>query len=163
MTFTDIGVAHFGAFNHWVHFKEVKCPDSSHDHFPMANFLELGNLWLLGQRFLVPMFQNDVMDFLFHAAFAVTEGNHFCDFIKLAYNMEEDGRDMLRKVGIYRLSKMDRRFKEIALGDDLASAWKDMALELEYARVDVGERFSVAELREIRPPKASYFYVKGLE
>ena len=65
-------------------------------------------------------------------------------FMLLAYE-GEDGSEMLRKVGIYQLSRMGREWMTQVLGGEMVLAWRDMAFELDLKRCRPSEDFYVRE------------------
>jgi hypothetical protein len=60
MELDDIEGATFGLFFNWLYTQEVEYPNAG-----VIKMLELGKLWNLGQRFIIPQLQNKAMSLLF--------------------------------------------------------------------------------------------------
>lgn len=64
MALEDVGEEEFGMFVHYVHFRTIKGGDGTWSPAYTAPIKSLIKLWILGERFLVPQLQNDVLDIL---------------------------------------------------------------------------------------------------
>ncbi|KUJ07484.1 uncharacterized protein LY89DRAFT_564802, partial [Mollisia scopiformis] len=61
ITLDDVGPEEFGIFVHWLHYRVIR--GKSNDSTIAISTLI--NLWILGDRFMVPQLCNDVMDILY--------------------------------------------------------------------------------------------------
>lgn len=114
--------------------------------------LFLGQLWVLGDRFLAATFQNALMDLMFDKS---TKFGRNISYFEFLYG-EDGGHEVLQKIAMWKLGQLKFEAQSSILVDAYVGVetWKDLAQEL---NLKLAEKDGSAKTRT-----AEDFYVEGL-
>ncbi|TVY89195.1 Kelch-like protein, partial [Lachnellula willkommii] len=119
MTLEDVDPAMFGAVVNWLYTQKIEEMQQDEDGHVVAiregRLVLLGKLWMLGQRFMMPGFQNKVMSRL-RSKVVLCGANDLRQFANYAW---ESNSDLLRRFAVDRFATMteEKMFSDVV--DDL--------------------------------------------
>lgn len=138
MTLEDVGDNEFGIFLNWIHFKEIK------GRYGQPGFLDLLQVWILADRFLVPTLQNEAIDLLYDLA----RNQYLAHWFFKQLVEYSEGPDIIQRFTMDALLGC----KKEQLSKIVLQAMKpEMMLEFveRLKDIQVGEKF-------VMPPKSAY-------
>jgi len=103
MTLFEIDLESFGMFVYWLY--QRKLPTHTVD-FEDVDLVYLANIWILGDRFLIPSLQNNAA-FRIHTIINEGKLEGFQEFIQIAYGYRE-GHNELAKLAVWTVIKEDQ-------------------------------------------------------